>query len=114
MPDYRRAWHPGGTYFFTVNLLQRRDNDLLTRHIDTLRDVVRSVRSRHSFIIHGWVVLLEHMHYVHFNPVKHGLVKYVNEWPHSTFHRLVEQGIYPFDWAENPGQRAIFSNILMR
>jgi hypothetical protein len=23
MPDYRRAWHPGGTYFFTVNLLQR-------------------------------------------------------------------------------------------
>ncbi|MEO9062444.1 MAG: hypothetical protein ABI270_10450 [Nitrosospira sp.] len=22
MPDYRRAWHPGGTYFFTVNLLQ--------------------------------------------------------------------------------------------
>jgi len=21
MPDYRRAWHPGGTYFFTVNLL---------------------------------------------------------------------------------------------
>jgi putative transposase len=23
MPDYRRAWHPGGTFFFTVNLLQR-------------------------------------------------------------------------------------------
>ena len=25
MPDYRRAWHPGGTYFFTVNLLQRQE-----------------------------------------------------------------------------------------
>jgi len=26
-PDYRRAWHPGGTYFFTVNLLQRHGNE---------------------------------------------------------------------------------------
>ena len=26
MSDYRRAWHPGGTYFFTVNLLQRHGN----------------------------------------------------------------------------------------
>src|SRR3569623_1316277 len=32
MPDYRRAWHLAGTYFFTVNLLQRQGNDLLTRH----------------------------------------------------------------------------------
>ena len=46
MPDYRRAWHPGGTYFFTVNLLERRGNDLLTRHIDTLREVVQSTRWR--------------------------------------------------------------------
>jgi putative transposase len=34
MPNYRRAWHPGGTYFFTVNLLERSGNDLLVRHID--------------------------------------------------------------------------------
>jgi putative transposase len=40
MPDYRRAWHPGGTYFFTVNLLQRQGNDLLIRHIELLRAVV--------------------------------------------------------------------------
>ena len=38
MPDYRRAWHPGGTYFFTVNLLQREGNDLLIRHVDLLRE----------------------------------------------------------------------------
>jgi putative transposase len=25
--------------------------------------------------------------YVHFNPVKHGLVSEVNDWPYSTFHR---------------------------
>jgi putative transposase len=64
MPDYRRAWHPGGTYFFTVNLLQRQGNDLLIRQIDLLREVVASVRQRHPFIIHGWVVLPEHLHCV--------------------------------------------------
>jgi putative transposase len=161
MPDYRRAWYPGGTYFFTVNLLQRQGNNLLTRHIDLLRDVVKSVRHRHPFKIHGWVVLPEHLHcvielppgdadyatrwrlikmefskalprteklsatrirrgergiwqrrywehlirderdylahidYVHINPVKHGLVKCVADWPYSTFHRLVAEGVYP-------------------
>ena len=39
-----------------------------------------------------------HMDYVHFNPVKHGLVSHASDWPHSTFHRLVEQGLYPPDW----------------
>jgi putative transposase len=34
MTGYRRAWCPGGTWFFTVNLLQRRGNDRLTREID--------------------------------------------------------------------------------
>ena len=64
MPDYRRAWHPGGIYFFTVNLLQRTSNDLLFRHIDTLRAIMRSVQTRHPFSIHGWVVLPEHLHCV--------------------------------------------------
>jgi hypothetical protein len=44
MPDYRRAWYPGGTYFFTVNLLQRHGNDLLVRHIASLRESVRTAR----------------------------------------------------------------------
>jgi len=165
MPDYRRAWHPGGTYFFTVNLLQRQGNDLLTRHIELLRTAVRLVRQRHPFKIHGWVVLPEHLHcvielppgdanyavrwrlikmgfskalphterlsavrtrrgergiwqrrywehlvrderdfqahmdYVHFNPVKHGLVGDVADWPYSTFHRMVANGMYPVNWA---------------
>jgi putative transposase len=40
-----------------------------------------------------------HMDYVHFNPVKHGLVGSVADWPYSTFHRLVRLGDYPPDWA---------------
>src|SRR5690606_4705047 len=59
---YRRAWHPGGTWFFTVNALQRHRNDVFTLYIDLLREEVRAVRQRHPFVIHGWVVLPEHMH----------------------------------------------------
>ncbi|TND01442.1 MAG: hypothetical protein FD120_2615 [Gammaproteobacteria bacterium] len=40
-----------------------------------------------------------HMDYLHYNPVKHGLVKRVADWPHSTFHRLVKDGVYSPDWA---------------
>jgi putative transposase len=42
---------------------------------------------------------LAHMNYVHINPVKHGLVRQVKDWPYSTFHRLVQRGVYPEDWA---------------
>ena len=168
MPEYRRAWHPGGTWFFTVNLLRRGGNDLLVRHIEDLRCIVARVRSAHPFSIHGWAVMPDHLHclislpehdtdfalrwrlikggfsqaipanewrstvrqrrgeravwqrrywehlirndadfsahmdYIHFNPVKHGLVKRVADWPNSTFHRLVERGVYPPDWAGSP------------
>lgn len=64
MPNYRRAWHPGGTYFFTVNLLQRRGADLLTRRIDDLRAAVREVKAAYPFTIHAWVVLPDHLHCV--------------------------------------------------
>jgi putative transposase len=40
-----------------------------------------------------------HMDYVHINPVKHGLVKRVADWPYSTFHSLVAADVYPLDWA---------------
>ena len=169
MPDYRRTYYPGGTYFFTLTLLQRHHNDLLIRHIEQLRKAVQTVRRAHPFKIHAWVVLPDHLHcliqlpeddtdfilrlrlikanfskalprtewlsavrqrrgergvwqrrfwehlihseadyrahmdYVHINPVKHGLVKRVADWPHSTFHRLVSQGIYPLEWGGSEG-----------
>ncbi len=39
-----------------------------------------------------------HMNYIHFNPVKHGLVTNLKDWPYSTFHRCVRDGFYPHDW----------------
>ncbi|MBS4097281.1 MAG: transposase [Sulfuricella sp.] len=163
MPDYRRNRVPGGTYFFTVNLLER-SSRLLTEHIDELRAAVVKVRRVRPFHVDAWVVLPEHMHcvwtlpegdadyparwraikiafvkalpfveprsavrvakgergiwqrrywehtirderdyaahldYVHFNPVKHGHAAQVADWPYSSFHGLVEKGVYPRDW----------------
>ncbi|ELY4676201.1 transposase [Cronobacter turicensis] len=42
-----------------------------------------------------------HMDYVYFNPVKHGWVRQVCEWPFSSFHRDVARGLYPKTWAGN-------------
>jgi putative transposase len=42
--------------------------------------------------------LERHVDYIHYNPVKHKLVTRVVDWPHSSFHRYVEQGILPADW----------------
>lgn len=64
MPNYRRFRVPGGTYFFTVNLLERYPNALLVRHIDNLREAVRKVRQDFPFHIDAWVVLPDHLHAV--------------------------------------------------
>jgi putative transposase len=42
--------------------------------------------------------LERHVDYIHYNPVKHGLVSRVVDWPHSSFHRYVEKSLLPVDW----------------
>jgi len=42
--------------------------------------------------------LVRHIDYIHYNPVKHGLVSQVSDWPHSSFHRYVKLGVLPKDW----------------
>jgi putative transposase len=162
--DYLRAWIPGGTYFFTVNLAERNQNSLLVDRIDLLRRAFREVKASHPFELQAVVVLPEHLHciwrlpagderfdqrwrliktafsrsliadervsanrqrrgergiwqrrywehvildeqdwrrhvdYIHYNPVKHGHVQQVCDWPHSSFHRFVKGSLYPHDW----------------
>lgn len=48
--------------------------------------------------IRNEIDFIQHMNYVHFNPVKHGLVQQVIDWQYSTFHRYVKQEIYPQNW----------------
>jgi putative transposase len=42
--------------------------------------------------------LARHVDYIHFNPVKHGLVARVVDWPHSSFHQYVARSDLPKDW----------------
>jgi putative transposase len=42
--------------------------------------------------------LERHIDYIHYNPVKHGLVPAAKDWPYSSFHRFAKLGAYPPDW----------------
>ena len=39
-----------------------------------------------------------HVDYIHFNPVKHGLVSRACDWPYSSFHHYVVRDLLPRDW----------------
>ena len=44
------------------------------------------------------VDFVRHVEYIHYNPVKHGLVRSPCDWPYSSFYRYVKRGIYDSDW----------------
>ena len=168
MPNYRRWYVPGGTYFFTLVTFQRQP--FLTEEVSRalLRQAIEKEVAKRPFEIVAWVLLPDHLHavwtlpptdadyslrwqkikeeftkshlaaggregvrnrsrrtkreravwqrrfwehtvededdlercvdYVHWNPVKHGLVTRVRDWPWSTFHRFVTAGHYGLDW----------------
>jgi putative transposase len=161
MVRYRRNFVPGGRFFFTVTLANRRSRALVI-HIDALRAAFRRCRRIHPFSIDAIVVLPDHLHvimtlpagdanfstrwqvikggftsqvlstgavlardrkgeyalwqrrfwehtirsdddfarhvdYIHFNPVKHGLVSTVRDWAYSSFHAYVRGGVLPED-----------------
>jgi putative transposase len=169
MVNYRRNFVPGGTFFFTVALADRRSS-VLVDHVDLLRNALRVARQERPCVIDAIVILPEHLHailtlppndfdfsgrwrrikgyfssalidasstqlkrrpngslalwqrrfwehtirdeedferhvdYIHFNPIKHALVQRVRDWPYSSFHRYVRDGILPEDWAGDAGQ----------
>jgi putative transposase len=61
MPNTIRAYIPGGTYFFTVNLLERRRR-LLVENIEPLRSAFRTVKQQRPFQIEAIVILPDHLH----------------------------------------------------
>lgn len=80
MSYYRRANTLGGTYFFTLVTYRRWQ------------------RRYWEHLIRDEIDYEYHMDYIHFNPVKHGHVISVNDWPFSTYHRYVRHGVYTEDW----------------
>src|ERR1700740_3403399 len=61
MPNYRRALVPGGCWFFTVNLLDRRQR-LLVDQVDALRSAFEETKKCYAFEIEAIVVLPDHLH----------------------------------------------------
>jgi len=103
MSDYRRAQSPGGVYFFTHVTLGRRPILTHASALDALRSAIEATRKTKPFVIdaiHDDEDWNQHRDYVHYNPVKHGLVAAAIDWPHSSFHRYVAQGLYPREWGE--------------
>ena len=100
MPNYIRNRVKGGCYFFTINLLERHQNQLLIKQIDLLLDIVSRVKNQHP-CIRDEPDYAAHMDYLHYNPVKHGHVEQVKDWPYSTFHHLVKRQVYPESWGGN-------------
>ncbi|MGH8050869.1 MAG: REP-associated tyrosine transposase [Arenimonas sp.] len=49
-----------------------------------------------------------HINYIHINPVKHGLVENVIDWPWSSFHAYVRKGLLTKDWASNTNAKGKF------
>jgi putative transposase len=93
MPHYLRANVPGGSYFFTVALLERRRR-LLTAHIDALRAAFRSVCTQRPFRIDAVVILPDHLHCIWTLPP--------NDADFSTRWRLIKAS---FARAVAPGER---------
>ncbi|MGC8642034.1 MAG: REP-associated tyrosine transposase [Isosphaeraceae bacterium] len=72
---------------------------------ETLNDSRHRNRRRGVWQRRFWEHYLEdeddlerHCDYIHYNPVKHGLVRAPMEWPYSSFHRFVRLGAYPPEW----------------
>ena len=88
MSRYRRVWVPGGTCFFTVNLLERR-RTLLVDRIDALRVAFRTACAARPFAVEAIVVLPDHLHCLWRLP--EGDADNATRWRHikSTFSRLV-------------------------
>lgn len=164
--QYRRAFIPGGTYFFTLVTFRRQPIFADPHAVGFLRGALRRTMERMPFTIVASVVLPDHMHfiwtlptdnsdfstrwrliksdftrhwckrgavsenasrlkkgeqdvwqrrfwehairddedlmrhveYVHYNPVKHGLVKSAVDWEYSSFRKYEEEGLYAVDW----------------
>src|SRR5437762_1905765 len=63
MVRYRRSFIPGGTFFFTVTLADRRSR-LLVDHIASLRHAFRVTRTERPFTIDAIVILPDHLHVI--------------------------------------------------
>jgi putative transposase len=78
MPNYRRWYQPGGTYFFTVVAYRRRNLFKAQRARDLLGDALRKVAAIAPFQTIATVLLWDHLHVIWSLPA--GDADYSNRW----------------------------------
>jgi len=107
MPRYVRAFVPGGTFFFTVALLDRRQR-LLTDRIDSLRAAFAHANTRWPFTVDAAVILPDHLHCVW--PLSPGDADFSMRWHaiKSFFSRAVPRGEYLSKRRVAKGERGIW------
>jgi putative transposase len=107
MTDYRRNFIAGGSFFFTVNLAERRLR-LLTEHIDELRKAFRETRRDHPFTIDAMVILPNHLHTIWTMP--EGDANFATRWRliKSAFSRSLPTGERISDSRVAKGERGIW------
>ena len=112
MTNYRRSFLAGGTFFFTVNLADRRLR-LLIEHIDELRAAIREVRERHPFTIDAMVVLPDHLHAVWTLP--EGDSNFGSRWRliKSAFSRSLPTGEFVSGSRVTKGERGIWQRPVL-
>lgn len=64
VPEYRRAYCPGGTFFLTLATHQRHDIFASTQNIGRLRRIMAAVRGERPFEIVAAVILPDHLHFL--------------------------------------------------
>lgn len=62
MAECRRVYVLGGSWFFTVNLAERKNNRLLVEKIDLLRSAFEYTKQRYPFRMNAVVILPDHLH----------------------------------------------------
>jgi putative transposase len=72
MPDYRRAFVPGGTFFFTLCTYRRKPLFRLPANVERLRDAVKTVKAQWPFEIIAAVILPDHLHWIWALPEEDG------------------------------------------
>jgi putative transposase len=107
MSQYLRIWVPGGTYFFTVNLLERR-RTLLVDHIDALRAAFRAAHAARPFHLIAYVILPDHLHCLWRLP--DGDADNATRWRHikSNFARSIPTGERLTTRRQAKGERGIW------
>lgn len=101
--DYSRRWFAIKRFVSTGYGKQLHDPRLSTLSRRAKGESTIWQRRFWEHCIRGQEDFERHMDYIHFNPVKHGYVLQAREWPHSTFHRYVREGVYPDEWGGTPG-----------